>query len=114
MKMNLTDPLDLETATSSFASLGSEQHLTAKRILVRAGPVRSSIGKIGKRSGVNGSTLTHHMKILSSAGLVAQSRQGRSIVCAAVAYDQLSNLSDFLLNASCADVRDGATDHGHG
>ena len=82
MKMNLTDPLDLETATSSFASLGSEQHLTAKRILVRAGPVRSSIGKIGKRSGVNGSTLTHHMKILSSAGLVAQSHQGRSIICA--------------------------------
>ena len=114
MKINLTDPLYLEIAASSFAALGSEQRLTVLRILVRAGPVESSIAELDKRSGVTGFTLTHHMKILSSAGLVAQSRQGRSIICAAVAYDQLSNLSDFLLNASCADVRDGATDHGHG
>tara|TARA_B100000787_G_C16080947_1_gene244386 strand:+ start:381 stop:725 length:345 start_codon:yes stop_codon:yes gene_type:complete len=114
MKISLTDPLYLEIAASSFAALGSEQRLTVLSILVRAGPVELSIAELDKRSGVTGFTLTHHMKILSSAGLVAQSRQGRSIICAAVAYDQLSNLSDFLLNASCADVRDGATDHGHG
>jgi ArsR family transcriptional regulator len=113
-KMNLTDPLDLEIAASSFAALGSKQRLTVLRILVRAGPVGLSIGELGKRSGVTGSTLTHHMEILSSAGLVAQSRQGRSIICAAVAYDQLRDLSDFLLNACCADARDGATGHDHG
>ena len=112
--MNLTDPLYLEIAASSFAALGSEQRLTVLRILVRAGPVELSIAELDKRSGVTGFTLTHHMKILSSAGLVAQSRQGRSIICAAVAYDQLSNLSDFLLNACCADARDEATVHNHG
>ena len=114
MKINLTDPLYLEIAASSFAALGSEQRLTVLRILVRAGPVELSIAELDKRSGVTGFTLTHHMKILSSAGLVAQSRQGRSIICAAVAYDQLRNLSDFLLNACCADARDEATVHNHG
>ena len=114
MKISLTDPLYLEIAASSFAALGSEQRLTVLRILVRAGPVELSIAELDKRSGVTGFTLTHHMKILSSAGLVAQSRQGRSIICAAVAYDQLRNLSDFLLNACCADARDEATVHNHG
>ena len=112
--LNLTDPLDLEIAASSFAALSFEQRLTVLRILVRAGPVGLSIGELGKRSSVTGSTLTHHMKVLSSAGLVAQSRKGRSIICSAVAYDQLRNLSDFLLNACCADASDGATGHDHG
>ena len=114
MKISLTDPLYLEIAASSFATIGSEQRLTVLHILVSAGPVELSIAELGKRSGVTGSTLTHHMKILSSAGLVAQSCQGRSIICAAVAYDQLRNLSDFLLNACCADARDEATVHNHG
>ena len=83
-------------------------------MLVRAGPTGLSIGVLGKRSGITGSTLTHHMKILLSAGLVAQSRQGRSIICAAIAYDQLHGLADFQLNACSADVNDGTAGHDHG
>ena len=114
MKMNETDPLDLEIAASSFAALGSEQRLTVLRVLVRAGPAGLSIGALGRRSGVTGSTLTHHMKILFSAGLVSQTRQGRSIICAAVAYDQLHSLADFLVNACCADASDAGEVHDHG
>ena len=114
MKMNETDPLDLEIAASSFAALGSEQRLTVLRVLVRAGPAGLSIGALGRRSGVTGSTLTHHMKILSSAGLVSQTRQGRSIICAAVAYDQLHSLADFLVNACCADASNAGEVHDHG
>ena len=112
--MNGTDPLDLEIAASSFAALGSEQRLTVLRVLVRAGPAGLSIGALGRRSGVTGSTLTHHMKILSSAGLVSQTRQGRSIICAAVAYDQLHSLADFLVNACCADASNAGEVHDHG
>ena len=114
MKINATDLLDLEIAASSFAALGSEQRLTVLRVLVRAGPAGLSIGALGTRSGVTGSTLTHHMKILSSAGLVSQTRQGRSIICAAVAYDQLHNLADFLVNACCADASEAEKSHDHG
>ena len=71
--------------------------------LVRAGPDGLAIGELGARSGITGSTLTHHMKILAQAGLVSQQKQGRSIICAAVAYDELRELSQFLLRNCCAD-----------
>ncbi len=100
-----TDPdLDLAQAASTFAALGSEQRLRVLRTLVRAGPEGLSIGQLGDRTGVTGSTLTHHMKILAQAGLVVQRREGRSIICAAIAYEELRQLSNFLLRECCADV----------
>lgn len=112
MKQTAIPDLDLEVAASTFAALGSEQRLSVLRTLVRAGPDGLSIGELGERSGVTGSTLTHHMKILSQAGLVTQERQGRSIICAAVAYEELQILSDFLLRECCAD--DPTSEHDHG
>ncbi len=94
---------DLARTASTFAALGSEQRLCVLRALVRAGPEGLSIGELGQRTGVTGSTLTHHMKILSQAGLVTQEKRGRSIICAAVAYDKLRSLSEFLLRECCAD-----------
>ena len=88
----LTDDLDLTLAASAFAALGSEQRLSVLRTLVRAGPEGLSIGTLGERTGVTGSTLTHHVKVLAQAGLVTQARQGRSIICAAVAYDTVRHL----------------------
>ncbi len=48
MKMNETDPLDLEIAASSFAALGSEQRLTVLRVLVRAGARGSKHWRFGQ------------------------------------------------------------------
>ena len=107
------DDASLAEAASTFAALGSEQRLSVLRTLVRAGPDGLSIGMLGTRSGVTGSTLTHHMKILAQAGLVQQQRQGRSIICAAVAYDQVRTLSSFLLSECCADASDKTPDHDH-
>ncbi|MDQ2094648.1 ArsR/SmtB family transcription factor [Rhodalgimonas zhirmunskyi] len=104
MKMNDLSESELARAASTFAALGSEQRLTVLRTLVRAGPEGLTIGALGERAGVTGSTLTHHMKILAQAGLVTQTRQGRQIICAAVAYDELRDLSNFLLNECCADA----------
>ena len=113
MKHDSPSPtLDLAIAASTFAALGSEQRLTVLRSLVRAGPAGVTIGTLGERTGVSGSTLTHHMKILTQAGLVTQARQGRKIICAAVAYDELRALSKFLLNECCADS-DSPEDHNH-
>jgi DNA-binding transcriptional ArsR family regulator len=65
---------------------------------------------------VTGSTLTHHMKILATAGLVRQEKQGRSVICAAVAYDELNDLAGFLLRECCADSPEPHSngDHSHG
>lgn len=112
MKMESTDNLDLALAASAFAALGSEQRLAVLRSLVRAGAAGLSIGELGQRCGVTGSTLTHHVKILAQANLVKQEKQGRSIICAAVAFDEVRSLSEFLLNECCADAPDGEHNHG--
>ena len=114
MKMIRPDStLDLSHAAASFAALGSEQRLSVLKVLVRAGPDGLSIGELGERSGVSGSTLTHHMKFLAAAGLVRQMREGRKIICVGAAYERMQELSTFLLNECCADTADGGAGH-HG
>ncbi|MCK0142238.1 metalloregulator ArsR/SmtB family transcription factor [Aliiroseovarius sp. F20344] len=113
MKHESLEPLNVDIAASQFAALGSEHRLSVLRTLVRAGPDGLSIGALGDRCGVTGSTLTHHMKILSAAGLVTQKKQGRSIICVAAEYDVMRALSDYLLSECCADCADGKG-HDHG
>ncbi|MEM8632975.1 MAG: metalloregulator ArsR/SmtB family transcription factor [Pseudomonadota bacterium] len=103
---NTPSDLSLAEVASAFAALGSEQRLAVLRTLVRAGPEGLAIGEVGERSGVTGSTLTHHMRILTQAGLVRQSKQGRSILCFAADYPEMETLSRFLLRECCADSQD--------
>ena len=98
----ISDRLDTEHAALTFAALGSEQRLAVLRTLVRAGPEGLSIGTLGARCGITGSTLTFHMKTLAQAGLVRQERAGRRIICAADTA-AIRGLSDFLLAECCAD-----------
>ena len=80
--------------------------MTVLRTLVRAGPDGLSIGELGARCNVTGSTLTHHVKTLAHVGLLTQTKKGRSVICAAVAYEELRALSQFLLRECCADCGD--------
>ncbi|WGW04370.1 ArsR/SmtB family transcription factor [Tropicibacter oceani] len=113
--MKMTDPipptLSPETAAAKFAALGSEQRLGVLQALVRAGPEGASMGDLGARCGITGSTLTHHLKILAAAGLVKQTRQGRSIICAGADYAEVQALSQYLLQNCCADAT--CTHKGH-
>jgi ArsR family transcriptional regulator, arsenate/arsenite/antimonite-responsive transcriptional repressor len=109
MKMNHISDTPLENAAHAFAALGSEQRLTVLRILVRAGNEGLSIGELGTRSGITGATLTHHVRFLSQAGLITQIKRGRSIICAAVAYDMIERLSAFLLSECCVDEPESPT-----
>jgi len=105
--------LPIETAASAFAALGSEQRLAVLRTLVRAGPEGLSMGALGTRTGVTGSTLTHHLKILTAAGLVNQERQGRSIICSGADMTAVQALTGYLLSECCADCApEKAHDHG--
>lgn len=104
MEMNHISDMTIETVASRFAALGSEQRLLVLHTLVRAGRDGLSIGALAERTGITGSTLTHHLKILAAADLVTQARQGRSIICAAADYRQVQALSDYLLRQCCADA----------
>lgn len=114
MKIAPDDSLPVAQAASTFAALGSEQRLGVLRTLVRAGPEGLSIGDLGARSGVTGSTLTHHMKILTQAGLVTQQKQGRSIICVGAAYRDIEALLNFLISDCCADSDHPHEGHPHG
>ena len=113
MEMKHDEPLRLEEVASTFAALGSEQRLHVLRTLVRAGPEGLAIGELGARSGVTGSTLTHHMKLLAAAGLVDQVRDGRRIICIAAAFQRMQAVSQFLLKECCADAP-ARKSHDHG
>lgn len=112
MKTSATrlDPVEV---ASAFAALGSEQRLGILEALVRAGPDGLATGELGSKTSVSGSTLTHHLKILTTAGLITQQKQGRSIVCAAVAYETVEELSRYLLRNCCLDTGRNPGEHTH-
>lgn len=103
MKHDTPLPLDITRAASTFSALGSEQRLHVLRVLVRAGPEGLTIGELGARSSVTGSTLTHHMKILAAAGLVDQKREGRKIICVGIDFARIEDITKFLMKECCAD-----------
>jgi DNA-binding transcriptional ArsR family regulator len=106
---------DMAAAAAAFAALGSPQRLDVLRMLVRAGPGGLRVGQLAERTGIPASTLSHHLKTLIQAGLIAQERRGREIICIGAAFDVVHRLSTFLLQECCADVQgpDGQTGHPH-
>ncbi|MGY6534319.1 MAG: ArsR/SmtB family transcription factor [Pararhodobacter sp.] len=99
-----------EQAALTFAALGSEARLSVLQALMRAGPEGVSIGILGQRCGITGSTLTFHLKTLAQAGLIVQRKSGRQVICAADT-GAIRALSDFLLAECCVDRPGGASHH---
>lgn len=95
--------INLTTASQGFAAVGSEPRLEVVLALVRAGPDGLTIGEIQDRLAIPASTLAHHIRFLTAAGLVSQEKQGRSIINRA-AYDQLEALAGFLLRECCEEA----------
>lgn len=115
MKAFDTPDLSLVEAASAYAALGSEQRLALLRHLTRAGDDGMSIGALGEATGISGANLTHHLKILTQAGLIKQVKQGRSVICAAADYATFKRLNDFLMAECCADLPvDPKGAHSHG
>ncbi|RMF34582.1 MAG: transcriptional regulator [Alphaproteobacteria bacterium] len=104
MKHETPSPVaGLEEAAQAFAALGSEQRLLVLRTLVRAGPEGLAAGALARRTGIAASTLTHHLRFLTQAGLVTQERRGRSVICAAAEFATVERLAGFLIEECCAD-----------
>ncbi len=104
---------EITLAATAFAALGSEQRLAIVRRLVRAGPDGLPMGELGDDVGVAGSVLTHHLKQLVSAGLVAQRKDGRRIL-STIDHPAIEALSAFLIAECCADHGGHALELPHG
>lgn len=99
--------MEWEEAAQGFAAMGSEARLQVLRCLIRAGHDGLTVGEVQERTGIAPSTLAHHLKFLSGAGVVAQEKQGRSVLNRAD-FTRLEALAGFILSECCADERRAA------
>ena len=70
--------MELDTAAKILAKIGNPTRLKIVRLLVRAGDDGLTVGQIQKQLNIPGSTLTHHIAHLKSAGVMRQQRQQNS------------------------------------
>ncbi len=97
------DGLTRAEAAEAFAALGSEVRLAILRALVRAGEAGLPVGALQQRLAIAASTLSHHLRALVRAGVLEQTRAGRTLICRA-RYDRIQGLAAFLVNECCADL----------
>lgn len=96
--------MNITTATQGFAAIGSPARLSVLRTLVKAGEDGLVVGDIQTRTGIPASTLAHHLKALSAAQLITQSKDGRTITSVAN-YDRLTQLAGYILEECCINAK---------
>lgn len=95
--------MKLDDAANILAKIGNPTRLKIVRLLVRAGDDGLAVGMIQKKLNIPGSTLTHHIAHLKSAGVIRQQRQQATLICK-MEFDVLRKLVDYLTEECCADV----------
>src|SRR5215467_5825434 len=87
-------------AIAALGALAQGSRLDIFRLLVQAGEDGIAAGKIGERLGLPSATLAFHLKELKHAGLVTFTREGRSLIYAAI-YPTMNALLAFLTENCC-------------
>ena len=95
--------MKLDDAANILAKIGNPTRLKIVRLLVRAGDNGLAVGKIQKKLNIPGSTLTHHIAHLKSAGVIRQQRQQATLICK-MEFDVLRKLVDYLTEECCTDA----------
>lgn len=92
--------MEKSDALEALAALAQESRLDIYRLLVQAGPEGMPAGRIGEWLGLPSATLAFHLKELKNAGLIAFTREGRSLIYAAV-YPTMNALLAYLTKNCC-------------
>jgi arsenate reductase len=101
--------MELDFAAFAFGALGQPTRLELMRALVAAGSSGLPAGEIAARLAIPASTLSFHLRSLEQAGLIAATRQGRSLIYA-VQLVPLRALLGFLAEACCGGEPDRCGD----
>jgi len=84
----------------ALAALAQPHRLRVFRALVVAGPDGLTPGVIVEQLELPGNTLSFHLKELTHAGLVTQTRDGRHLIYRA-AFERMNALLDYLTANCC-------------
>jgi len=93
--------MELKRTTESLAALAQETRLRVFRVLVRAGETGLPAGRIATELAVNATTLSRHLAVMESAGLLQSERRVRQIIYR-VNFPAVQGLFAFLLEDCCA------------
>lgn len=93
--------MDVNTALEALTALSHETRLWVFRLLVQAGPEGLPAGEIADSLSSRQNTMSSHLRILHTAGLIDSERRGRQVVYRAN-YDTVRNLVTFLVEDCCA------------
>jgi DNA-binding transcriptional ArsR family regulator len=96
----ISETMEKTDALAALAALAQESRLDIYRHLVQAGADGMPAGHIGEHLGLPPATLAFHLKELKNAGLVTFTRNGRSLIYAAV-YPTMNALLDYLTENCC-------------
>ena len=94
--------MKLDDAANVLAKIGNPTRLRIVRLLVRAGNDGLAVGQIQKQLEIPGSTLTHHIAHLKSAGVIRQQRQQATLICT-IEFERLTELVEYLTAECCVD-----------
>ncbi len=90
-------------AAAAFAALGHAHRVAIVRLLVQAGADGLNVTTLREHTDLPPSTISHHLRILADAGVIAQERQGRDLISRA-AWRQIRALNTFLMQDCCKGV----------
>lgn len=93
--------MDESSVLAALAALAQAHRLRAFRALVVAGPAGLTPGALAEQLGIPANTLSFHLKALSQAGLVAFTREGRSLLYRAE-FVHMAALLAYLTDHCCA------------
>jgi DNA-binding transcriptional ArsR family regulator len=99
--------MDSDHAIRALSALAQDHRLEAFRLLVQAGETGLAAGVLAERLGIPASSMSFHLAQLANAGLVAQRRNGRSILYRAD-YAAMDGLVGYLTENCCGGEPCGA------
>ena len=91
----------MSSSLACLAALGHESRLRAFRRLVEAGPDGLPVGELREHLDLPPATLTAHLNVLRSAGLVTDQREGR-VIRVRAHFEQMNALLAYLTENCCA------------
>ena len=92
--------MDNRSTVAALAALAQESRLAVFRLLVQVGPEGMAATRIAEQLDIPPSSLSFHLKELTHAGLVTQTKAGRSLIYAAN-FARMNSLIEFLVENCC-------------